>query len=96
MNPHFTEKENLCIARISLRASQFELRLLKQAAKAGRIPSSRTIITRSMAHAFAKAFPDSKPRPRNRAMGFSGTDKKPRREFDPFKRPPSPPSQRRP
>jgi hypothetical protein len=61
MNPHFTEKENLCIARISLRASQFELRLLKQAAKAGRIPSSRTIITRSMAHAFAKAFADPKP-----------------------------------
>jgi hypothetical protein len=58
MNPHFTEKENLCIARISLRASQFELRLLKKAAAQGRIPSSRTIITRSMAHAFAKAFAD--------------------------------------
>jgi hypothetical protein len=49
-------------------------------------------ITRQLAEEFAH----SKPRPRNRAMGFSGTDKKPRREFDPFKRPPSPPSQRRP
>jgi hypothetical protein len=61
MNPHFTEKENLCIARISLRASQFELRLLKKAAKAGRIPSSRTVILRSMDKAFQKAFADPKP-----------------------------------
>ena len=37
-------------------------------------------ITRQLAREFAH----SKPRPRNRAMGFSGTDKKPRREFDPF------------
>ncbi len=44
-------------------------------------------ITRQLAEEFAH----SKPRPRNRAMGFSGTDKKPRREFDPFKAlPPAP------
>jgi hypothetical protein len=61
MNPHFTEKENLCIARISLRASQFELRLLKKAAAQGRIPSSRTAILRSLDKAFQKAFADPKP-----------------------------------
>jgi uncharacterized protein (DUF1778 family) len=61
MNPLYTSAEALTVARIELRARRYEHRLLKLAAKAGRIPSSRTVILRSMAHAFAKAFPDSKP-----------------------------------
>ena len=61
MNPLYTSAEALTVARIELRARRYEHRLLKLAAKAGRIPSSRTIITRSMAHAFAKAFADPKP-----------------------------------
>ena len=76
MNPHFTEKENLCIARISLRASQFELRLLKKAAKAGRIPSSRTVILRSLSRGFEKAFADPAlpPAPAPATVRASGHD----------------------
>ncbi len=43
----------------------------------------------------ARDFGHSKPRPRPRMMGLA-PDRPQRKEFDPFKRPPSPPSQRRP
>ena len=61
MNPLYTSAEALTVARIELRARRYEHRLLKQAAKAGRIPSSRTVILRSMDKAFQKAFADPKP-----------------------------------
>ena len=61
MNPLFTPAERLTLAKIELRVSRYHLALMREAVKAGRLPSSRTAILRSMAHAFAKAFPDSKP-----------------------------------
>ena len=58
MTDLFTPAERLTLAKIELRVSRYHLALMREAAKAGRIPSSRTIITRSMTHAFAKAFAD--------------------------------------
>lgn len=69
MTDLFTPAERLTLARIELRARRYEHRLLKQAAKAGRLPSSRTAILRSMAHAFAKAFADAPPPATLRASG---------------------------
>jgi uncharacterized protein (DUF1778 family) len=61
MNPHYTSAEALTVARIELRARRYEHRLLKLAAEAGRLPSSRTAILRSLDKAFQKAFADPKP-----------------------------------
>ncbi len=58
MTDLFTPAERLTLARIELRVSRYHLMLMREAAKAGRIPSSRTVILRSMTHAFAKAFAD--------------------------------------
>jgi hypothetical protein len=61
MTDLFTPAERLTLARIELRARRYEHRLLKLAVKAGRIPSSRTAILRSLDKAFQKAFADPKP-----------------------------------
>jgi hypothetical protein len=61
MNPLYTSAEALTLAKIELRVSRYHLALMREAAKAGRIPSSRTVILRSMDKAFQKAFADPKP-----------------------------------
>ena len=61
MNPLFTPAERLTVARIELRVSRYHLMLMREAAKAGRLPSSRAMILRSLDKAFQKAFADPKP-----------------------------------
>jgi hypothetical protein len=58
MTDLFTPAERLTLARIELRVSRYHLMLMRAAAKAKRIPSARTLITRSMARSFEKVFAD--------------------------------------
>lgn len=55
-HPHFTEAENLVISKIELKVARYHLALLRAAERAGKIPSARTVILRSLSRSFAKAF----------------------------------------
>lgn len=62
--------------------------------KAHIIWRSAASIGEEITRQLARDFGHSTPRPRPHVMGLA-KDRKPRKEFDPFKRPPASPAERR-
>ena len=53
---HHTQSEQLTLARIRLKTAKFELGLLKDAVRTGKLPTSKTLIARMVAVTFKAAF----------------------------------------
>lgn len=53
---HHTQRERLTLARIRLAAAKYELKLLKSAVRNGKLPTSKTLISRMIAATFKRAF----------------------------------------
>ena len=51
-----TQSEQLTLARIRLKTAKFELKLLKDAVRTGKLPTSKTLISRMVASTFSRCF----------------------------------------
>ena len=53
---YHTQRERLTLARIRLKAAKYELLLLREAHRKGKLPTSKTLIGRMIAATFNRAF----------------------------------------